>query len=338
MAQRVENKQLSLTDYLLPDHAALHDLDDVMGVLDWGRLEALLAPIYASAAGRPSYPHGVMLRALLLGAWYNLSDVRLESALARDLLFRRFCNLRMEDSVPDHSTLSRFRTQVMQHGVWESLLAEVNRQLFRKNIMIKTGQVSIIDATVVEAHQSRPHKREDGSTTQDTDAGWSVKQKPDGSMRSVYGYSVHTNVDEDGFVQKQTVTVGNVHDITQRDALLTGHEAQLYADSAYASKATDALLAARGIDNQVQRKAYRNQPLSEADKARNKVIGTTRGRIEPVFGDWKQFRGLTKTRFMGRLKNAVHCGIIAMMHNLTKAARFVARYGLPLQNPQPYCA
>lgn len=338
MAQRSENKQLSLTDYLLPDHAALHDLDDVMGVLDWPRLEALLAPIYAKAAGRPSYPHGVMLRALLLGAWYHLSDVKLELTLARDLLFRKFCNLRMEDSVPDHSTLSRFRTQVMQHGVWDGLLAEVNAQLMRQNIMIKTGQVSIIDATVVEAHQSRPHQRADGSSTQDAEAGWSVKQKPDGTTRSVYGYSVHTNVDEDGFVQKQTVTAGNVHDSTQRDALLTGHEAQLYADSAYASKATDALLAERGIDNQVQRKGYRNQPLSALDRARNKIIAVTRGRIEPVFGDWKQFRGLHKTRFMGRLKNAVHCGIIAIMHNLTKAARFVARYGLPQQNPQPYCA
>ena len=336
MVQRFISPQLSLTDYLVPDHAALHDLDGVTSVLNWGRLEGLLAPIYSSGTGRPSYPHGVMLRALLLGVWYQLSDVKLEASLARDLLFRRFCGLRLEDRAPDHSTLSRFRSQLMQHGLLDQLLAEVNAQLTAKSIIIQSGQVSIIDATVVEAHQSRPHKHKDGRSTQDAEAGWSVKQKPDGTMRAVYGYSIHANCDEDGFILKETVTAGNAHDSTQRDALLTGQEAQLYADSAYASAQTDDVLEAANIDNQVQRKGYRNKPLSEADIARNKMIAVTRGRIEAVFGDWKQHRGLHKTRFLGLAKNAVHFALVAIMHNIQKAARFVARYGLP--EPQAYGA
>ena len=64
-----------------------------------------------------------MLRALLLGVWYRLSDVKPESSLARDLLFRRFCGIRLEDRAPDHSTLSRFRTQLMAHGLLDQLYA-----------------------------------------------------------------------------------------------------------------------------------------------------------------------------------------------------------------------
>ena len=51
MVQRFISPQLSLTDYLVPDHAALHDLDDVTSVLNWERLEELLARIYASVTG-----------------------------------------------------------------------------------------------------------------------------------------------------------------------------------------------------------------------------------------------------------------------------------------------
>ncbi|MBT5001675.1 MAG: hypothetical protein HOI86_01010 [Tateyamaria sp.] len=33
----------------------------------------------------------MLFRALLLGLWYDLSDVKLEAQLARNSMFRRFC-------------------------------------------------------------------------------------------------------------------------------------------------------------------------------------------------------------------------------------------------------
>ena len=68
----------------------------------------------------------------------------------------------------------------------------------------------------------------------------------------------------------------NVHDSTQRDTLLLGDEAELYADAAYSSQATRDKLARFGIADRVQRKGYRNHPLAEADKARNAEIAVTR--------------------------------------------------------------
>ena len=57
------------------------------------------------------------------------------------------------------------------------------------------------------------------------------------------------------------MTAGNVHDSQERDTLLLGDEAALYADAAYSSAETRNKLAQFGIDDQVQRKGYRNNPL-----------------------------------------------------------------------------
>jgi IS5 family transposase len=49
-----------------------------------------------------------------------------------------------------------------------------------------------------------------------------------GNLKSTYGYSVHMGVNEDGFIQRQTVTAGNVHDSVERETLLLGDETDLY--------------------------------------------------------------------------------------------------------------
>ena len=138
-------------------------------------------------------------------------------------------------------------------------------------------------------------------------------------------------------IHKQTTTSGEAHDSTQREPLMLGHESELYADSAYASAKTDADLEAHGVKNNVQKKGYRNHPISETDTERNKAIGFTRGRVEAIFGSYKLHRNLRKTRFMGLLKNATHFGLAAIMHNLQKAARFVERYGLLPMPTQENC-
>ncbi|MBI4238585.1 MAG: IS5 family transposase [Deltaproteobacteria bacterium] len=320
--------QLSFSDGMIRDHHALHSLDGVTAVLDWSAIEGLLSPIYSSRSGRPSYPLVTLFRSLLLGCWYRLSDVQLEAQLARDLVFRKFVLLGLNEGTPDHSTLSRFRQQLEAHALWEKLLAEVNRQLTAQHIIMQWGQVSIIDASVIEAHQSGPGKRKDGSATRDPEAGWNVKQNTRGKKTSTYGYSFHSNVDEDGFILGYDMTPGNVHDSQRFEELFTGEEAAVYADSAYASRATEKKLAARGIRNHVQRKGYRNHPISDTDRERNKEIGVTRSVVERVFGTLKRHYGMGRTRFLGLLRNTVHCGLLAIAYNVRKGAHFVQQYGV----------
>ena len=66
-----------------------------------------------------------------------------------------------------------------------------------------------------------------------------------------YGFSVHTGVDEDGFIHRQSMAASNVHDSQERDALLLANEVALYADAAYSLADTRNKLAQLGIDNQV---------------------------------------------------------------------------------------
>lgn len=306
------------------EHPALCELDGVESLLDWGRLESLMSCIYASETGRPSYPSLTLFRALMLGVWYTLSDVALSKSLARDLLFRKFCRLEMNAGTPDDSTLGRFRDKLRQHDLWEILLGEVNRQLERKNIIMAQGRINIIDATPVEAAQSGHDKDK-----RDREAEWHVKADSRGDVTSTYGYSVHTGVDEDGFIHRQTVTPGNVHDSQERDTLLLGDEAQLYADAAYSSQGTRDKLARFGIEDRVQRKGYRNRRLSEADRERNKEIAVTRSGGERPFATYKRLYGLARTRLLGLAKNLTFYGLAAIAHNLKKGAKFLQLYGLP---------
>jgi IS5 family transposase len=60
-----------------------------------------------------------------------------------------------------------------------------------------------------------------------------VKKDSRGTLKSTHGYSAHTGVDEDGFIQRQTVNAGNMHESVERGTLLLGDETALYADAAY---------------------------------------------------------------------------------------------------------
>lgn len=159
--------------------------------------------------------------------------------------------------------------------------------------------------------------------------GWHVKSDSRGRKKSTYGYSIYTGVDEDGFIHSQSITPGNVHDSQERDNLLLGDEVALYADAAHSSEETREQLERRGIADQVQRKGYRNNPLSEADQIRNSVIAVTRSGGERPFATYKKHYGLARTRFMGIAKNATVYGIAAMAANIHKGVLFLTLYGLP---------
>jgi IS5 family transposase len=311
------------------NHPILHSLDDTEALLEWSEIGILLSSIYAAKTGRPSYPLLTLFRGLLLGIWYRLSDVQLAQCLYRDLLFRKFCHLELGGEVPEASTLGRFRTQLVEHDLWDRLLGEINRQLEAKNIIMSEGRINIIDATPIEAAQSGSGNGKDGKPTRDPEAGWHVKNDSRGNKKSIYGFSVHTGVDEDGFIQRQSVTPGNVHDSQERDTLLLGDETALYADAAYSSQQTRDKLEQLGIDDQVQRKGYRGNPLSDADQCRNKEIAITRAGGERPFATYKWHYGLARTRFMGLAKNATVYGLAAMAANIRKGAKFLMRYGLP---------
>jgi len=259
---RLNIGRATIFDAMIADHKSLHEFDKIDDLVDWGKIEDLLSCIYSSCEGGASYPPLVMFRAMLMQVWHDLSDVQMEKSLSRDLLFRRFCRLSLADKVPDHSTISRFRNALVKANLYDDLLNEVNDQLASKGAIVKIGEVSIVDATIIEAHQCRKKPGVKKENTQDEEAGWSIKTGTKGRKESTYGFKAHANVDEDGFVKVVKVTAGNVHDSQVLDEILTGSEEELYADSAYAGQPIADKLSERKIKNRINQRAYRNKPLT----------------------------------------------------------------------------
>ncbi|RRD80162.1 transposase, partial [Alloprevotella sp. OH1205_COT-284] len=54
------------------------------------------------------------------------------------LSFMRFLGLSLEDSVPDSTTICRFRNALVSGGLNDQLLFEVNRQLEAAGVIIKS--------------------------------------------------------------------------------------------------------------------------------------------------------------------------------------------------------
>lgn len=310
--------QRSFADALCVEHDALTELDDVHELIDWQRVEVLLSGIHNKVRGERAWPPLLMFKALLLQSWYSLSDPQLEKQLARDLLFRRFVGLSLSEAVPDHSTLWRFRNNPDFLVLQERLLDEVNHQMIDRGLLIKQGEISIVDASVIKAQRNRPKKNADGENTQDPEAGYNVKAGSDGKVKSTYGYKAHINVDEDGFIKALDFTAGNVHDSRCFTDLLSGKESSVYADSAYASGATDSWLRQRGISNGVLERAYRNKPLTKKQKASNKKKSGLRSGVERVFGVLKLHYGMAQARYLGKLKNQMRFTLICLAYNMKR--------------------
>jgi len=108
-----------------------------------------------------------LFQALFLGLWYDLPDVKLEAQLARDLMFRKFCRLELDQGVPHVSTIGWFRVALERSGQLGAVLNEINGQLLQANVILQEDRVAIMDATVIEAVQS-------GIRKGDPDAGSQV--------------------------------------------------------------------------------------------------------------------------------------------------------------------
>jgi transposase len=174
--------------------------------------------------GRAAWPPVVLLKALILQSLYGLSDRELEEALCDRLSFRRFCGLSLEEGVPDHTVLCRFRNELAAAGLADRLFGELDRQLEKAGLMLKRG--TMLDATLIATSSARPG---DADTATDADARFARRQ---GKGGSVYGYKAHVGVDEgSGLIRAVITTPANVNDTTPADALIRGVTHHLELDA-----------------------------------------------------------------------------------------------------------
>ena len=156
---RRESGQASFAEALVVG-SSNQRLEAIEALVDWRAVDGLLKPVYAAPTGRASYPVLSLFKAVLLGAWHGLGDPELEAALGDRLSFRRFAGLALDEAVPDHSTLWRFRDELRRLALDEAVFAEVNRQLERQGLVVKAG--TLVDATLVPAAAAEPPKQKGG--------------------------------------------------------------------------------------------------------------------------------------------------------------------------------
>jgi transposase, IS5 family len=311
---RRELGQLSLADGLVEGGAGRNrQLERIASLVDWAGFERLLGEVYAAPVGRPSYGPLVLMKCVLLQQWYRLSDPGLEEALSDRLSFRRFVGLALADPVPDHSTLSRFRSELVRRGLAEPLLAELNRQLDARGLMVKTG--TLIDASLVEADGRRPRQGEPVERRSDRDASWNAMPET-----PLFGYKAHLAVDQgSGLVRQAILTPANVSDKAPFLALVQGDEQAVYADKGYDGWWYRQELALRGIGDGIMACSYWRRPLDAADRARNRAIGTIRAPVERTFALFKRWYGYRRVRYRSLLRNGLQLQLLAMAMNLRRA-------------------
>ncbi|MBF0465702.1 MAG: IS5 family transposase [Nitrospirae bacterium] len=309
--------QLSFAGALIKTKAGLNQtLDEIDKKIDWKGFEKILKKLHSSNRGRPSYPPLMMLKCMLLQNWYNLSDYGLEESLYDRLSFRRFLGLELDEYAPDHSTISRFRDELVKDNLKEAMFLELERQLESLGLLLKKG--TLIDASIISASVSKPRKNVDGTAAEspvDPDAQWTCK----GKRRDYYGYKAHVSVDQDsGLIRKGILTKAKVDDGHMLKDMVMGDEKRVFGDKAYGSKSNKEFLSEQGIKDGLMTKGCYRRKLTEREKSRNKHLSRYRSAVERVFGTLKRSYGYTRVRYIGLLKNALHFSLLCLAFNLKK--------------------
>lgn len=312
-------EQLGFLGAFAPANFGRNDrLDRIAEVLKPYRFEKLLKKLAADGPGRPPYAPGLMFRALLLAQLYDLSDAALEEALNDRVSFRRFVGLPLDATMPDHTTLCRFRNRLIEAGLMDKLFAEFNKQLEVSGLILKRG--TMVDATLVEAATVRP--KDDGDA-RDQDARFAKKE---GKAGSVYGYKAHVGVDQGSeLIRRAVLTPANVNETTVAEELICLDEKAVYGDKGYAKAERRQMLTAAGIEDGIMHKSWGGGPqLTDSQRGKNKAIARIRCRVETVFAILKKHMGYRCVRYIGLAKNQAQLLLLAFAYNLKRAATLTA--------------
>ena len=290
-------------------------LERMEALVPWAEFCALIEPHYPKAGnGRPPVGLERMLRMYLLANWFNLADEACEDALYDFAVFRRFCRIDLgRERVPDATTLLKFRHLLEEHKLGAAMFAKVGELLLANGMKLSGG--TIVDATLIAAPPSVKNEEK----ARDPE----MHQTKKGNQWH-FGMKLHVGADsKTGLIHSASVTAANVHDSHEVPKLLHGNETRFYGDSAYRGKAQrerlkDIAPKAKDFTN---KRAYRNAPLTEADRETNRRKSSVRSKVEHPFLTLKRLWGFAKVRYRGLAKNANRAFAMLAMLNINKWGR-----------------
>lgn len=320
-------------------------------IINWKSISSIINAGYKvgiSATGKPSYDGLLLFKMLLIGIWYDLSDRDVEDMVNENLSAMKFCGLQLENDVPDHSVLCKFRKQLTENKTIELLFNEINLQLENHGIIVKSG--CKIDATVTESER-RPKKKttfeiaedrkedeisEDEISKQTTEIEL-IKKTENGvdtearflrkGKKTHFGYKMHAATDDNGLVLGIVTTSANVHDSQAFEELIEKvklpKRSKVYADKAYRSKSSCLFLKSKELKNRIHYKAIKGKPLNERQKLFNKTVSTFRYTVERTFGGITKWFGGDIARYVGMAKTETQHYLQSICYNLKRAPRLI---------------
>lgn len=278
-------------------------------------LNAALRRSDGAKGGRPPMDAVLMFKVLVIQALYGLSDAQAEFQIMDRRTFGRFLGLDDGDTVPDETTIWRFREALVKAGVVETLFARFDAHLKDAGYLAMGGQ--IIDASIVAAPRQRMTEEEraivkDGGIPEDwkanprklaqkdRDARWTLKRgrrkkRPDGTVMAeiatpVFGYKSHIGIDRrHGFIRTWAATEAARHDGRELDGLLDKQNtgSSVWADTAYRSEKNEKRIDKAGL---VSKSHFRRSPgktLSPNRQRANAAGSKVRSAVEHPFAKQK---------------------------------------------------
>jgi len=280
-------------------------------------------------AGAKPYDVVMMFKIMILQRYYGLGDTQVEYQIIDRISFKKFLGLQSGDKVPDEKTVWAFRENLTKSGVVELLFSQFIQFLEDKSLIFNEGK--LIDASFTVAPRQRNTRKENEKIKKgegrelwndkpnkkkhkDIDARWTKKNGD-----KYYGYKNHAKVDSKSkFINTYVVTDASVHDSQTLDDLLdTSDTGQpLYADSAYTGEKQKKVIRKHKLKNKVHEKGYRGKPLTDKQKAKNKLKSKTRVRVEHVFGFMEQSMKGLFVKSVGIVRATGIIGLINLTYNL----------------------
>jgi IS5 family transposase len=179
--------------------------------INWESFRPKLEAMYKNnteCGGRPNLDVIIMLKSLFIQQLYNLSDEQLEREIADRISFRVF--LGTTETVPDSTTIWKFRDRLAENGMDKEIWDETQRQFDAMNLKIQKGVLQ--DATFITADPGHARadipRGEEAKTRRSKDGEWAKK-----GAKSFFGFKLHGCMDDRfGLIRRIEVTAANVHD------------------------------------------------------------------------------------------------------------------------------
>jgi len=279
-------------------------LDELDALVPWGAWVELVRGVYDDAEGRrgrPAIGAEAMLRAYLVQIVFNLSDAGTEEAIVDSRAIGDFVGRGV--AAPDSTTLCRFRHALEEGGVGRKLLESLESVLAERGVRMSRG--TIVDASFVES----PSSTKNAAHARDPEAHQAKK-----GNNWHFGYKMHVGVDaETGVPHSLSVTAANVSDVAEACGLLRDGDEHAWADAGYIGVGSRD--GASAVEWHVAEKRSR---VTDETRARERLLASTRSRVEHVFHVVKDRFGMRKTRLRGLAKNEnMLCSALAVAGLIT---------------------